>query len=72
MNSSQERSPLNGQSFDCPYYFSTIPELVDSATNLHPAAAQELVASLLERERLVLLDLLKTWWSYPLFVVLKE
>ena len=65
-------SPLNGDSLDRPYYFSAVPILKNSAANLDPVAAQELVASLFEREGFVLFDLLETWWPHPLFVMFEE
>ena len=67
-----QRSPLNGHGFDCPLNLSTVPILIDSLANLDAVATQKLIASLLQRERLVPLHLLKVWRSNSFFVMFEK
>jgi len=69
-----QRRPFNRHSLDDSLNLSTIPILINPVPNLYAVAAQEFVACLLQRERLVPSDLLKTWWqsSLTVYTIMKK
>ena len=67
-----QRSALNGDGLDFSLNGSGVPELINPLPYLDAIAAQELIASLLQCERLVLFDLLKTGGSDSFLVMLKK
>lgn len=65
-------SAFNGGGLDLSFNGSGVPKLIHPLANPNAITAQKFIASLLESERLVFLDLLKTGRSNPFLMVLKE